>query len=312
MEKQCTKPLFRDPVYDGASDPAVIYNRKEQCWYMLYTQRRASDISVGVSNIHGSKIGMASSATGQDWVYRGTLEGLDFEPGHNTFWAPEVIYAGGQYHMYVSYITGIPTTWDYPRQMIHYTSDDLWNWTCHGSVSLSSDRVIDACVHPVAPGIYKMWYKDEGHESHSYAAVSRDLFHWEPVGPEITDVHHEGPNVFSLGGKNWMITDFWQGLGVYYTDDFKNWQRQPQNILDNPACQPLGHHADVLVQGEEAYIFYFVHPQSCRVPPEDLRTEQYLQSRTEIHAGRLTVQQGILCCNHAEPCEIRLEKPTWG
>lgn len=34
-------PLFRDPVFDGAADPVLIYNREEKCWWMLYTNRRA-------------------------------------------------------------------------------------------------------------------------------------------------------------------------------------------------------------------------------------------------------------------------------
>lgn len=48
---------------------------------------------------------------------------MDIEKGHNTFWAPEILWAEGSYHMYVSYITGIPTDWEYPRLMLHYTLD---------------------------------------------------------------------------------------------------------------------------------------------------------------------------------------------
>jgi hypothetical protein len=40
--KVAAKPLFRDPVYDGAADPTVIYNRVEKKWFMFYTNRRAS------------------------------------------------------------------------------------------------------------------------------------------------------------------------------------------------------------------------------------------------------------------------------
>jgi hypothetical protein len=32
-------PLFRDPIFDGASDPVVIWNRQEKNWWLLYTQR---------------------------------------------------------------------------------------------------------------------------------------------------------------------------------------------------------------------------------------------------------------------------------
>jgi len=36
------KPLFRDPVFDGAADPVVIWNPSVQRWWMFYTNRRAN------------------------------------------------------------------------------------------------------------------------------------------------------------------------------------------------------------------------------------------------------------------------------
>lgn len=98
---QVPAPLYRDPIYDSPTDPVIIWNREEKSWWILYTQRRATDIAIGVSTVHGSRIGIASSKDGSKWLYRGTVPGLDFEPGHNTFWAPEVIYAQGKYHMYI-------------------------------------------------------------------------------------------------------------------------------------------------------------------------------------------------------------------
>ena len=80
-------PLFRDPIYDAPTDPTVIYNEKEQLWYMFYTQRRAVEPIIGVAWVHGTKIGVAVSKDLCSWMYRGALEGLDIEPGHNTFWA---------------------------------------------------------------------------------------------------------------------------------------------------------------------------------------------------------------------------------
>ncbi|MBE0698764.1 MAG: glycosyl hydrolase, partial [Anaerolineaceae bacterium] len=35
-------PLFRDPIYDGAADPTIIWNREEKSWWLLYTNRRAT------------------------------------------------------------------------------------------------------------------------------------------------------------------------------------------------------------------------------------------------------------------------------
>src|SRR5690606_6361526 len=36
------KPLFRDPIHDGAADPVVIWNPHAQRWWMFYTNRRAN------------------------------------------------------------------------------------------------------------------------------------------------------------------------------------------------------------------------------------------------------------------------------
>jgi len=295
-------PLFRDPIYDGPTDPVVIWNREEQCWWILYTQRRSNTLNLGVSSIHGTKIGVASSANGNRWLYRGTLSGLEFEPGHNTFWAPEIIWAAGKYHMYVSYVQGIPQDWNWQRHILHYTADQLWAWHFEGILPLSSDHVIDACVYETEPGRFKMWYKDEAHDSHTYAAVSDDLYHWDVTGPEITDCPHEGPNVFSFGGKHWMITDCWNGLGVYETSDFSQWKRQSGNLLQAPGTRTddgaIGNHADVLVRGEKAYLFYFTHPDF----PAELRNRPGFQmtakeARTVIQAAQLYVHNGQLCCN---------------
>ena len=82
MEKGFPAPLFRDPIFDGASDPTVIWNKKEACYYMFYTQRRSTSVQVGFSSIHGSKIGVATSTDKKGWLYRGTLKNLDIEHGH--------------------------------------------------------------------------------------------------------------------------------------------------------------------------------------------------------------------------------------
>ena len=71
--------------------------RYEKNWWMLYTQRRANSETADVAYCYGNQIGIASSDDhGQSWVYRGTLD-LDIEPGHNTFWAPDVVYHNGKY-----------------------------------------------------------------------------------------------------------------------------------------------------------------------------------------------------------------------
>src|SRR5579859_1059699 len=163
-------PLFRDPIHDGAADPTVIWNRREQSWWLLYSNRRANVKCQGVAWVHGTDIGVASSSDqGHSWLYRGTLDGLQFERGRNTFWAPEVIWHDAAYHMFVSYVPGVPHDWSGTRSIVHMTSRDLWDWHYESTLALSSDRVIDAAVHQLPNGQWRMWYKDEVNQSHTYA-----------------------------------------------------------------------------------------------------------------------------------------------
>lgn len=304
-------PLFRDPIYDGAADPAIIWNQAEQEWWIFYTSRRATAPACGVGYVHGTDIGIASSKDGgKSWVYRGIAQGLEFEHGRNTFWAPEIIEHEGMYHMYVSYIQGIPSDWDCPRTILHYTSTDLWDWKYESKLALSSDRVIDACVIQQRDGVWKMWYKDEKHESHTYTAVSKDLYHWTAGEAELVDCPHEGPNVFFFHEKYWMITDPWCGLDVYRSDDARHWEKN-SNILFEPGIrkddQTIGNHADVLVHRDRAYIFYFTHPevtyeQRC----EGMVDWEYKHRRSSLQVAELKEKDGILYCDR-DHVEIDLE-----
>lgn len=42
INQQPPSPLYRDPIYDGAADPVLVYNHAQKEWTMLYTQRRAT------------------------------------------------------------------------------------------------------------------------------------------------------------------------------------------------------------------------------------------------------------------------------
>lgn len=305
-------PLFRDPVYDGAADPTIIWNREEQSWWIVYTQRRANVDGPYVAFAHGTAIGIASSAdNGRSWRYRGTFEGMEFERGHNSFWAPEVIWHNGLYHMYVSYVPGVPHDWSGTRDIVHMTSKNLWDWHFESILPLSSRRVIDACVHQLPNGKWRLWYKDEVNDSHTYAADSNDLYRWEVVGPVITDVAHEGPNVFHWKGSYWMITDVWRGLGVYKSDDAEHWTRQ-ENILTEPGTRvddgEIGQHADVLVQGDNAYVFYFVHPQrNDDIPKVVPDVIPYAKRRSSLQVAKLEYDGGKLVCDRNAPFHFELQ-----
>lgn len=317
MTTGVSAPLYRDPIYDGAADPTVIWNPIENNWWMFYTSRRANVDCAAVAWCHGTKIGIASSSDeGATWEFRGHAEGLDFEPGMHTYWAPEIVDGGGVFHMYATYIRGVHTEWGGTPLIVHYTSDDLWNWKYESTIPLSPGGVIDACVHPLPEGGWRMFYKDCS-VSHTYAADSQDLYQWRMVGPVITDREHEGPNVFQWRGYYWMVTDPWAGLGVYRSSDMQEWTRQP-NILDRPGTRNedgvKGGHADVVVAGDEAYVFYFTHPERLTGLEEDYKqypgwVMPYSYRRTSIQVAKLECQDGQLTCDRDRPFRLRLRSP---
>jgi len=302
-------PLFRDPLYDGASDPTVIRNAATGQWWMFYTQRRATVGGPGVAWVHGSAIGVAVSDTGERWEYRGAAGGLATEG--ITHWAPEVVRDGARYRMYVTIIDGVPDRWEgHPRRIAEYLSDDLNDWRFERDIPLSSDRVIDAAVERCADGLWRLWYKDEADGSSTWAAVSPDLVEWTVEGRVIGGTPHEGPNVFRLGGWYWLLVDEWRGLRVYRSPDGVRWEPQrseESHLLARPGVRrgdaTFGRHADIVVVEEGAWIFYFTHPYwdgaLDRAESPDARV-------TWIQAAPLRVDGDILTCDRDCPAPLRL------
>jgi hypothetical protein len=295
-------PMFRDPVYDGAADPVVFWNRNEKEWWMYYTQRRANENTADVAYCYGNSIGIASTDDhGKNWVYRGTLN-LEFEHGKNTFWAPDVVYSNGKYHMFLAYIKGVRNHWGGKARMAHYTSDNAWDWKFEGLVTLSSENVIDATLFQAENGIWKMWYKDEAAGSFTSLAESSDLFNWTwRPKPIIADQPHEGPNVFRFQGSYWMITDQWAGMGVYRSSDLEKWVKQEKPVLagasNRPEDTPSGAHGDVVVVGDQAYIFYFTHPGRQSHSKATLDADgkyPYSEKRSSVQVAELVVINGVM------------------
>lgn len=313
---QAPAPLFRDPIYDGAADPTVIWNHQEQSWWLLYTRRRANVDCQGVAWCHGTDIGIASSSDqGHSWRYRGILNGLEFEHGRNTFWAPEVLWNDGRYHMYVSYVPGVPHDWSGTRSIVHMTSPNLWDWQFESILPLTSNRVIDAAVMKLSDSHWRMWYKDEVNKSHTYAADSNDLYNWAIKGSVISDCPHEGANVFFWQGRYYMITDFWNGLGVYHSKDAETWERQESNILDTPGQRTddgvNGGHADIEVQGDRAFIFYFTHPDWDKTRTYSLNENYpYDMKRSSLQVAELELRNGIVTCDRNKAFDFKLRQPA--
>ncbi len=306
-------PLFRDPVYDGAADPVLVWNPVKQAWWIFYTQRRAKIDVPGVEWCHGTEIGVAESwDNGFSWTYIGTLP--LFHPDKDySFWAPDVILdEKGTFHLFPSYVPGAAEThrnWGGKRYIFHYTSEDLWNWNFRGRVPLSSDYCIDATLFRKPDGKWRMWYKDEGHDSRTLAVESRDLTTWTEVDdPGVSKLYGEGPKTFQFNGHYWLIKDPNSGLDVYRSSDLENWIYQGK-ILDQPGTRnsdgTIGKHADVVVCGDRAYIIYFTHPYSENAPERN-GVSPLSNRHTSLQAAELEVVDGKLVCDRDKPFRIFL------
>ena len=308
-QRTADKPLYRDPVYDGAADPTIIWNREEQKWFMFYTNRRANLDSIdGVSWVHGTRIGIAESSDGgATWKYRDTCD-IQYRLQEYTHWAPEVIEYDGLYHMFLTYVPGIFTDWKHPRYIVHLTSKNLINWKFESQLQLATDKVIDACVFLMPNGIWRMFYNNEKDHKSIYFADSPDLYHWTDSSKKVVSEPGEGPYVFEWKSRYWMIVDNWRGIGVYRSDDLTNWVKQEKRLLEKPGTgkddQVMGNHASVVVSNDRAFIIYFTHPGRI---PENKGTNSYETRRSSIQIAELEYLDGQIICNRDKPVMINLK-----
>jgi lysophospholipase L1-like esterase len=305
------RPLYRDPPFDAPTDPVLCYNPESHKWFMYYTARRATATNApGVTWVHGSNIGMAESADGgATWTYRGTADiryGKDVHPEDYTYWAPEVIWFAGTYHMYLSYVPGIFTDWNHPREIVHLTSKDGVKWDTVARVDLQSDRTIDACVIQLPNDTWRMWYKDERNPHPLCYADSPDLYQWQPKGAAVTDFSGEGPKVIHWKGSYWMIADCWQnGMRVWKSDDCLNWKLQQEALF--------GSHGDVVISGDRAWWFYFGGPPLAAIVANNASTGQPISRAirgrsAEINVVELSIIDGrLMASDPTKPTYIDLK-----
>jgi hypothetical protein len=122
-------------------------------WLMFYTNRRADMTALGdIAWVHGTRIGVAASKDGKAWTYRGEAK-IPYGGPDTTFWAPEIVTDGKTHHMFLTVVPGVFDSWNHPREIIHLTSRDLKAWTFVGKLDLGSDRVIDADIVKLPPGV---------------------------------------------------------------------------------------------------------------------------------------------------------------
>ncbi|MEO5934483.1 MAG: hypothetical protein ABIQ08_13165 [Duganella sp.] len=148
------KPLCRDPVFDGAADVSIVYDRAAKLWKMFYTNRRATmklPDPDDVEWVHGTAIGVATSREGTADLPKACTDA--------TLWAPDVFYENGTHHMWLTVVRGIFHRWGVAGaegRVAHLTSTDLTKWNCEGTVKLASGpRWHQRTVIQVAELVYK-------------------------------------------------------------------------------------------------------------------------------------------------------------
>lgn len=309
------KPLYRDPVFDGAADVSIIYDRAAKLWKMFYTNRRATmklPDRDDVEWVHGTAIGVATSGDGVQWRYQGTA---DFPKACTdvTQWAPEVFYENGIYHMWLTIVPGIHHRWGAPgaeARIVHLTSADLSRWDCESTVKLDTGRMIDPTVMKLGHG-YRMWYKDERAGSRIVAADSADLRSWTKAGDQpVNPTKGEGPKAFRFKGYYWLIADVWKGLMVLRSDDARDWTEQAGYILaaagHKATDRAMGQHPDIVVDGERAFIYYFVHQKN----EAEAAADPYWKQRTVIQVAELVYRDGKLIVDRDADLSFRLHAPS--
>ncbi|MBJ6108015.1 glycosyl hydrolase [Hymenobacter sp. BT523] len=306
------KPLFRDPVYDGAADPVIVWNKQAKKWWMFYTNRRATDTTAtGVTWVHGTRISIAESGDGgTTWTYRDTAN-INYRPDRGyTHWAPDIVEDRGRYHMFLTYVPGTFTDWQHPRVIVQLSSTDLRTWQYVQTLPLVTDKVIDASVHQLPDGTWRLWYNNERDHKSIYYADSPDLQHWTDHGQALNE-RGEGPKVFRWHEQYWLIIDQWKGLAVYHSIDLLHWTAQPERILEQPGQgrddQAIGGHCDVVVSKGRAFVFYFTHPGRSTASPAPANS--IAAKRSVIQVAELEFNNGRLTCDRDKPTFVQLVPP---
>ncbi len=308
-QKPAPKPLYDDPIFHGAADPAIIYNKQKKKWWMFYTNRRASINDTTVQWVHGTKIGIAESKDGVKWSYLDTANiNYRLHDGY-THWAPDVIENNGIYHMYLTYVDGTFSDWNHPRVIVHLTSNDLFNWNYQSTLKLINEKVIDASVYKVNDTTFRLWYNNEKDGKSIYYADSKDLYNWTDKGKAIA-TRGEGPKVFYWQQQYFMIVDAWKGMEIFSSNDLLNWKKQSNRILEiagkGKDDQAIGGHCEVIVNNHRAFVYYFTHPGRTKQNPAEKKSFEF--KRSVIQVAELKYVDNEIVCDRDEKIKFKLSK----
>ena len=258
------------PVYDGAADPVVIWNPLAEKWWMFYTNRRrerAGPAGRFLGPRHADRHRRIGRRRHDLEVrrHRGDRIAGRHDRGADLV-VPDVIRGDdGQWHMFLTVVPGVFTDWNHPRNIVHYTSDDLRKWTNPRPLKLANDKVIDATVFKRPDGTWRMFYNNERDNKSIYFADSPDLNEWTDRGrAEGVGDRCEGPKVFRWRDKYWIVVDQWRAWACSARTTPNIGKPSGRIYCSSPGQgnedQVQGQHADVVVNGDRAYLFYFTHP----------------------------------------------------
>jgi hypothetical protein len=307
MPQIAPAPLFKDPPYDGASDPTIAWVESDKSWWIYYTARRVSNCTGqcdGVSWVFGTNYGIASSYDGgATWQYRGVAArpgkpDLNWDSNQNTFWAPDVVYdpPSNTYHMYAAITPGILSGWNEGiANVVHLSAKDPLNGWDYDAVPFTPiHQGIDPVVRKLDDGKLYLWGKFDD------VMTSTDYVHWTQSG----SISHQGEAqyVFHWQNKYWLIEDPTSsdplGLWVSSSDDGKTWSHQSSMILSETNSSRLGDNVDgkhpsVVVQGDRAFIIYFTEGGN---------------DGTCLQVAELKVQNGVLSADRSSKFEFLLRQ----
>jgi hypothetical protein len=106
-----------------------------------------------------------------------------------------------------------------------------------------------------------------------------------------------------------MIVDMWKGLAVYHSDDALHWMAQSERLLEAPGHtatdRSLGHHCDVVVNGERAFLFYFTHQEGA----DEVASLKHSAQRTVLQVAELGYADGKLAVDRDAEARVLLGRP---
>lgn len=317
-EALAPKPVFRDPIYDGAADPVVVWNPFVKKWWMYYTNRRATETHLpGVSWVFKTPIGIAESSDGASWTYVGTANfpNLPKEAGgeNATLWAPDIVYGNdGKWHMFLSIQAGVAERWGVvPGFIAQLTSENMQDWKYEHRFDLPV-KSYDADVIKMPDGVWRMYYKDPANGASTfYYLESKNLYDWSrPV--RVLSQKGEGPIVFNWNGFYWMILCDGRGFTTLRSADAQKWERQPGGPLmpdgtgtgTDDVTSAL--HGEILINEGRAYLYYFTHPGRVG---EGKNKDAYEQRRSSIQVVELQLKNGWIVADRNVPTYVQLDPP---